>query len=580
MRTYRATYSPEDNKLRLYASERLDEATYRNLRAEGFIWAPKQKLFVAPKWSPSREDALLSLVADIEDEDTSLTDRQEERAERFDEYREKRAEEAQETQERAGSLPDVYGHHDARKARKQAEKAEQATKQAIRLWETASYWKSRAAGALRHAKYKELPGVRARRIKGLQAEKRAEEKAIAHAQKYLNLYQDQEAEKRQLKDGRFLVRALLEASYNTGLSFEDGRALKDGAMSLEDAKEKAIQHFYGVLKSSTRTLNHLENRLAYEIAMLNEQGEGHLIEKKSRPKQLPLVNYRCESVTVPALYRRMETETLRQVEMTQAEYKSIYSDYKGTRIVDNSHRVRTASIRQEGKGPYTREHVCVFLTDSKTHERPAPIAIEPEPQTIRIPTGSPYEPSEEAKQIQALKDSLSKPREIIIGDQLFPTPTHLCAKMVGLADIQPGHTVLEPSAGTGNILKALPCVRPNGAIVAVELLQAARAGLELWADEVHTGDFLSMNGSLGTFDRILMNPPFKNGVDTQHILHAKSHLNPGGRLVAICANGPRQQEQLKPLADYWEDLPEGTFKEAGTNVRTALLVIGREEATL
>lgn len=573
MQTYRATYSPEDNKLRLYASERLDEATYRALRAEGFIWAPRQKLFVAPKWSPNREDALLSLVDDIEDEDISLVDRQAERSERFTEHREKRAEEAIETQERAGSLPDVYGHHDARKARKQAEKAEQATKQAIRLWETASYWKSRAAGALRHAKYKELPGVRARRIKGLQAEKRAEGKAIAHAQKYLNLYQDSEADTKQLKDGRFLVRALLESAYNTGLSYEDGRKLKDGAMSLEEAKALAIKHFYGVVCGSTRILNHLENRLAYEIAMLNEQGEGHLIEKQARPKPLPLVNYRCESVTVPALYRRMEPETLRQVEMTQAGYRAIYSDYKGTRIVDNSHRVRTAVTRQEGKGPYTREHVCVFLTDSKTHERPAPITIEPELLTIRIPTGTPYQPSEESKQIQALKEGLSKPKEIIIGDQLFPTPLHLCVKMVGLANVQPGHTVLEPSAGTGNILKALPCVRPNGAVVAVELLQAARKGLEPWADEVHTEDFLSLNGSLGLFDRILMNPPFKNGIDIQHIIHAKAHLKPGGRLVAICANGPRQQERLKPLADYWEDLPEGTFKEAGTNVNTALLVI-------
>ncbi|GKO12188.1 plasmid SOS inhibition protein A [Klebsiella variicola] len=46
--TYRATYSPDDNKLRLYTSLRLDEETYSLINKAGFRWAPKQELFVAP----------------------------------------------------------------------------------------------------------------------------------------------------------------------------------------------------------------------------------------------------------------------------------------------------------------------------------------------------------------------------------------------------------------------------------------------------------------------------------------------------------------------------------------------------
>nr|AVI43822.1 hypothetical protein [Klebsiella pneumoniae] len=42
--TYRATYSPDDNKLRLYASLRLDEETYSLINKAGFRWAPKQEL--------------------------------------------------------------------------------------------------------------------------------------------------------------------------------------------------------------------------------------------------------------------------------------------------------------------------------------------------------------------------------------------------------------------------------------------------------------------------------------------------------------------------------------------------------
>ncbi|MCA7062685.1 hypothetical protein LGL82_11240, partial [Escherichia coli] len=80
---YRATYSPDDNKLRLYAVSRLDPETYKKVHDAGFRWAPKQALFVAPAWTPGREDVLLSLAGEIEDEDSTLAERQEARAERF-----------------------------------------------------------------------------------------------------------------------------------------------------------------------------------------------------------------------------------------------------------------------------------------------------------------------------------------------------------------------------------------------------------------------------------------------------------------------------------------------------------------
>lgn len=57
-----------------------------------------------------------------------------------------------------------------RRARKDAERIENGMRKAVRMWETADYWKSRAAGAIRHAKYKERPDVRARRIKTIEFE--------------------------------------------------------------------------------------------------------------------------------------------------------------------------------------------------------------------------------------------------------------------------------------------------------------------------------------------------------------------------------------------------------------------------
>ncbi|AXC16413.1 hypothetical protein ACPOL_7223 (plasmid) [Acidisarcina polymorpha] len=52
-------------------------------------------------------------------------------------------------------------------------------------------------------------------------------------------------------------------------------------------------------------------------------------------------------------------------------------------------------------------------------------------------------------------------------------------------------------------------------------------------------------------------------------------LKPGGRIVALCANGPRQNDVLKPLVTarggLWEELAADTFRSAGTAVRCVLV---------
>lgn len=69
-----------------------------------------------------------------------------------------------------------------------------------------------------------------------------------------------------------------------------------------------------------------------------------------------------------------------------------------------------------------------------------------------------------------------------------------------------------------------------------------------------------------------MNPPFTRGSDIRHINHARKFLAPNGRLVAICAAGPRQRAAFQHTAAEWIDLPAGSFKEAFTNVAAAIVV--------
>ena len=187
MTSYTATYSPEDNKLRLYASSRLDAETYARVKADGFRWAPKQDLFVAPMWTPGREDLLIELADEIDDEDKSLVERQEERAERFEEYSEKRAADAERARKTVDAIADgipfgqpiLVGHHSEKHARRDAEKIRSGMRKAVDMWKTSKYWEYRAAGAIAHAKYKERPDVRARRIKGIEADLRKLEKGRA-----------------------------------------------------------------------------------------------------------------------------------------------------------------------------------------------------------------------------------------------------------------------------------------------------------------------------------------------------------------------------------------------------------------
>lgn len=169
-----------------------------------------------------------------------------------------------------------------------------------------------------------------------------------------------------------------------------------------------------------------------------------------------------------------------------------------------------------------------------------------------------------------------EPVRVVTAPQLFPTPSAIVEKMIDYLDPYEGELILEPSAGTGNIVEGLinRGLDVNNIYIA-EINNALCNQLSKDYGRVYPGDFLERGAWElgGSFDRIIMNPPFKNGEDIKHILHAKGMLREGGTLVALCANGPRQRDQLMSIADHWEELPSGSFKGEGTNVNTALLMI-------
>ena len=163
---------------------------------------------------------------------------------------------------------------------------------------------------------------------------------------------------------------------------------------------------------------------------------------------------------------------------------------------------------------------------------------------------------------------------VAVADGLFITPPAIAARMAGLLDLQEGDRLLEPSAGTGHLIDAAQAACPGLKITAAE--QCPRLCRHLFERypgvSLRTGDVLGMTFP-APFDAVLMNPPFRRGTDVQHILHARSLLRPGGRLVSLCYNGVAQQRRLQPIVTTWERLPPGSFRTAGTEADVILLIL-------
>lgn len=166
----------------------------------------------------------------------------------------------------------------------------------------------------------------------------------------------------------------------------------------------------------------------------------------------------------------------------------------------------------------------------------------------------------------------------------FPTPPALGEKMVALAQIEKNMTILEPSAGDGQLAVVISRMKPEGCkLYCLEIDQKLFMKLTyLYQNDGIAGvactDFLETDIA---YDRIIMNPPFHKLADVDHITHAWKCLKPNGRLVAIASAGisfrmEKKAQDFRELlrkAGSYEALPQNTFKPSGTMVNTVVIVL-------
>ena len=217
------------------------------------------------------------------------------------------------------------------------------------------------------------------------------------------------------------------------------------------------------------------------------------------------------------------------------------------------------------------------------------------------------------------------------GLDFFPTASEIADQMIEAADLTPDMAVLEPSAGMGHLADRIRAAGAEPDVIEIspdrrELLEEKGYHLadvddflSLKPRETFTyGDvFRAPDGTEGIlrgsnqnrvrlvdedgnqlgfynrdeltgvrhrgtgsgYDRIIMNPPFSNRRDAQHVRHAYGLLKPGGRIVAIMGEGVffgnDQKAQdfrdwLESVGGTSEKLPEGSFMDPSLPVTTGV----------
>lgn len=192
--------------------------------------------------------------------------------------------------------------------------------------------------------------------------------------------------------------------------------------------------------------------------------------------------------------------------------------------------------------------------------------------------------------------TLETKKEIRKQFQCFFTPDALADRMVELAEVKQSDWILEPSAGNGQIIRAIQRVLPQKSVTCYELLEENCQELyKIKGAELMAKDFFSLHKIVkydgnnrpipkAGFDKILMNPPFSKHQDIAHVQHAHQFLADGGRLVAIMSCHPfwashkidvAFREWIEEVGATVEDIPSGEFSESGTEISTKLVVIDK-----
>lgn len=551
-----ATYSPEDDKIRIY-SGRVPREMYDALREAKFNRAYKQGCFYA-KWYPYTEDIALALCSEITDEDTSLFDRAEDRAGRFAGYSsnaEKRAEQAVKAGNDAVNgipmgQPILVGHHSERAHRKALERSQREAMKVVEEVNRRDYWSSRASGVLRHADYKVQRGPTMRRIKKLESDRRKQvsqregkdyDQALTWrvsdlAKEYSDEFEQAEVTTWQ---GHAKVATLWAMRHE----------LPDGMPKTEANLQKWQE---GRKRYCNRWIAHLEGQILFWKTLLQDE-HGEDVDEQMPLKKGCWIHCKYGWAQVVRVNKGAEK-----------------------RITSVSVDPETATWNKGGWF-YPRKVSYETIKEwSETEPGETPAKVNPTPHaTLKEP--DPLRAEAEAQAKIAAKTEI----KVNHNPDFYPTPLDVVDRMLNEAApwLNNGRLMLEPSAGDGRIIQhALgrwPCIEAHWYEVnctAQEVLRSNRLGGFQYGD-----DFLAADPK-PIYDAVVMNPPFSRNQYRKHVWHAYRFVKPGGILVTLLPNGAFWQNDGDKFKQWLDaqgavdiELPHGTFED--TEIATRIVTI-------
>lgn len=173
----------------------------------------------------------------------------------------------------------------------------------------------------------------------------------------------------------------------------------------------------------------------------------------------------------------------------------------------------------------------------------------------------------------------------------YPTPDTVIRAMIApyLDDMQErGYSILDPSAGKGNILDFIRNRNRHAKLYAIEQNQELQMILHEKNYRLLGSDFLEYHGDM-FFDLIIMNPPFESG--TKHLLHAWDVLKNGHIVCLLNAEtlaNPYTEERkllLKIISEHGSSIEmlgdcfaEGA--ERSTDVNVAMVRLTKKSQTI
>lgn len=155
--------------------------------------------------------------------------------------------------------------------------------------------------------------------------------------------------------------------------------------------------------------------------------------------------------------------------------------------------------------------------------------------------------------------------------QFYPTPQPVSEQLIDWLQIQPSDSCLEPQAGQGGIADLLP----KDQTLCVEISPLHCAILREKGHKVVEGDFLGWNPKT-LFNVVACNPPYSEGRWQEHLRHAGTLVEDGGRLGAVLPLSAKQKAaQLLPQFDLEFSEPiDNAF--SGTSISVLLLKATRK----